>query len=204
MAYRAFLVDLDDTLFDRTAALRALLATHRALSPAEWELVLTLDGRGHRSREGFANDVREQLGIAIDASGFGHSLVDHIEPEPGTAEAIAALAANRRVAVVTNGGTAQRAKLAKLGLDAIVHAVFVSSEIGIAKPSLAIFDRALQWTEHAPEQVLFVGDDPLIDLAPAAALGMATAWRPRSSTMWPAELAPPAHRIRSIAELEAL
>lgn len=202
MRYRSYLLDLDDTLFDRQAALRAWATAQRTLSDAEWQLLVELDGRGHRPREAFARDVQEQLGLAVDAARFGHVLVEHIAVEPGVREAVTALAAERRVAIVTNGGTAQRAKLAKLGLDVVVHAVFVSSEVGSTKPDSAIFERALRWTEQAAEDVLFVGDDPLIDLAPAASLGMATAWRARSTT-WPGELAPPTQRIGALAELLA-
>jgi hypothetical protein len=50
--------------------------------------------------------------------------------------------------------------------------------------------------------VLFAGDDPIVDLAPAAAHGMATAWRVRGA--WPRWLAPAAHQIESVAALEAL
>lgn len=209
MAYRALLIDLDDTLFDRTAALRAWADVRaraelgRPLAAAEWQQLIELDGRGHRSRDDFAADLRAHLGITVDAARFGHLLVEHIAREPGVVETVAALARDRRVAIVTNGGTAQRAKLVALGLDSVVHAVFVSSEVGSAKPALGIFERALRWTEHAPADVLFVGDDPVIDLAPAAALGMATAWRARGRT-WPRELAVPTHRIDSIAELAAL
>lgn len=208
MAYRALLIDLDDTLFDRTAALRAWAdsaaraALGRPLSAAEWQLLVELDGRGHRSREAFAADLRDQLGLAIDAPRFAHALVEHIAREPGVTETVAALAAAKRVGIVTNGGAAQREKLRALGLNGIVHAVFVSAEVGSTKPELGIFERALRWTEHGASEVLFVGDDPNIDLAPAASLGMATAWRVRGS--WPRELAPPTHRIEAIAELAAL
>jgi FMN phosphatase YigB (HAD superfamily) len=202
MRYRAYLLDLDDTLFDRSAALRAWAAAQRVLSPAEWALLVEIDGRGHRPREAFARDAYVQLGLAVDPTRFGHVLVEHVIPEPGVREAVTALAAAARVAIVTNGGSAQRAKLARLGLDGVVHAVFVSSEVGSTKPEIAIFERALAWTEHAAPEVLFVGDDPLIDLAPAASLGLATAWRARSTT-WPYELAPPTHRIGSLAELLA-
>lgn len=208
MAYRALLIDLDDTLFDRTAAFRAWaeIAARaelgRPLSGAEWALLLELDGRGHRPREEFATDAHERLGLTIDAQRFGHNLVEHIAREPGVVETITELARTRRVALVTNGGTAQRAKLEALGLSQIMHAVFVSSEVQITKPALGIFERALRWTELEAHDVLFVGDDPIIDLAPAASLGMATAWRARG--VWPRELAPPTHRIESITELLAL
>jgi putative hydrolase of the HAD superfamily len=209
MGYRAFLLDLDDTLFDRTAALRSWAETaagaqlQRPLSVDEWYRLVELDGRGHRSREEFAADAKAQLGLSIDPVRFGHSIVAHLVPEDGARETITQLATRARVAIVTNGGPAQRAKLTALGLDTIVHAVFVSHEVGCTKPALGIFERALRWTELAPDDVLFVGDDPVIDLAPAASLGMATAWRARATT-WPRELAPPTHRIASITALADL
>jgi putative hydrolase of the HAD superfamily len=209
VGYRALLLDLDNTLFDRTAALRAWAEVAaraqlgRPLSEVEWHMLVEIDGRGHRPREDMASDARKRLGLSIDAQRFGHALVEHVVREDGVVAALAALAATVRIAIVTNGGSAQREKLKAIGLDEIVHAVFVSGEIGTAKPALAIFERALRWTEHAPADVLFVGDDPVIDLAPAASLGMATAWRCRDHA-WPAELAAPTHRIDSIAELASL
>jgi putative hydrolase of the HAD superfamily len=162
--------DLDDTLFDRGAALAKLDARARSLSG-----------------EAFALEVARV-----------------VEPEPGVRHAIAALARERRVAIVTNGGTrAQRAKLARIGLDDVVHAVFVSAEVGAEKPARAIFERALAWAERPARDCLFVGDDPLRDIAPAAALGMATAWRARAAT-WPSELPRARFDIRSISEVAAL
>lgn len=207
MAYRALLLDLDDTLFDRTAALRAWAEVcvqtqlGRPLSVAEWYVLVEIDGRGHRPREEFAADAQARLGIKIDPLRFGHELVRHITIEPGAAETIAALCKKIRVGVVTNGGSAQRVKLEALGI--VPHGVFVSSEVGVTKPALGIFERALRWTESPPADVLFVGDDPVIDLAPAACLGMHTAWRARGHE-WPTELAPPTYCIDSITELAEL
>lgn len=209
VGYRALLLDLDDTLFDRTAAFRAWAEAcaraqlGRPLSEVEWRVLLDIDGRGHRSREEMARDARERLGLSIDAQRFGHALCEHVAREAGVAETVTQLARTHRVAIVTNGGSAQRAKLAALGLADVVETVFVSGEQGCAKPAIAIFERALRWTEHAAGDVVFVGDDPVIDLAPAASLGMATAWRRRDHA-WPIELAAPTHHIDSIAELATL
>ena len=60
--YRVFFFDLDDTLFDRTAALRGWVASHLGSLDAEalaW--VIELDDRGRRPRPHFAAAV---LGIA--------------------------------------------------------------------------------------------------------------------------------------------
>lgn len=165
---RAVLLDLDDTLFDRERALTAWAAT-RGLDPAR---VIALDGEGHRPRA----ELLAELCITTTAEQFPLELAGHVEPEPGDDDAVATLAARGRVAIITNGGPAQRIKLARLGLNRLVHAVFVSSELGIAKPARAFFEHALRWTGCPAADVLVVGDQPAIDLEPAAALGMQTAW----------------------------
>ncbi len=204
---RGLLFDLDDTLFDRAAAFAAwadglaLLQLGRALEPAERMRLSEIDRRGHRSRHAFATDARS-LGLAVDPEAFPFELAEHVEPEPGVYEAVARLVRDRRIAIVTNGGPAQRIKLQRAGLHALVPMVMVSGELDIAKPHPAIYERALRWSELAPAEVLVVGDHPDVDLAPAAALGMATAWRLRPGVVWPAALAAPNHRVESIAELE--
>ena len=206
--FRGLLLDLDDTLFDRGAAFEAWcdriaqVQLGRALEPGERESLHGFDRRGHRSRHEFASDAR-QLGLTVDAARFPFELAEHVVPEAGVLEVISELARSRRVAIVTNGGGAQRIKLAQIGLASIVRMVLVSEEVGFAKPDARIFERALAWSELAPEEILFVGDEPVIDLAPAASLGMATAWRMRGAA-WPAELAPPSYRLSSIAQLREL
>jgi putative hydrolase of the HAD superfamily len=78
--------------------------------------------------------------------------------------------------------------------------VFISGELGHAKPDPEIFRHALRWSGQAAQDCLFVGDDPVNDIAPAASLGFVTAWRERWA--WPAELPPPTYRLPSIAALE--
>jgi FMN phosphatase YigB (HAD superfamily) len=204
---RGLLLDLDDTLYDRSAAFDAWadgLATTqlgRTLDPAEREDLIAFDRGGHRSRARFAEDAR-RLGLSIDPEKFPFELADHVVPEAGVRDTIAELARTLRVAIVTNGGAAQRVKLARVGLDSIVRTVMVSGELGIAKPDLRIFQRALGWSELSAGELLFVGDQPVIDLAPAASLGMATAWRVRGP--WPDELAPPTYKITSIDQLREI
>ena len=200
---RALLLDLDDTLFDRGAAFCGWLAGRLGRAPGAGELEAwsELDQRGRRPRAEFAATAA-RLGLAVDPERFPFELAEHVQPEAGAREAVGRLAARLRVGVVTNGGAAQRDKLARLGLADVVHAVFVSSELGAAKPAPAIFARALAWIGAAPHDVVFAGDDPIVDLAPAAAHGMVTAWRVRGA--WPRGLASPAHRIHSVAALEEL
>ena len=209
--FRGIFFDLDDTLFDRTAALRRWVARHVGpLDPGELAWVIELDDRGRRPRLHFAAGIVERFGLHRTvtelASAFPAELAAQVEPEPGVGEVLARLASRCRVAIVTNGGASQRDKLARAGLTGVVSTVFVSSELGIAKPAPAIFERALAWSELPAGECLFVGDDPERDIAPAAALGMATAWRTRDMSarveVWPPELASPRFTIRTIDELE--
>ncbi len=133
------------------------------------------------------------------ASAFPSELAVHVAPEAGVRATLEKLAADRRVAIVTNGGAAQRDKLQRAGLADVVEQVFISGELGIAKPAPAIFERALAWSAVQPSECLFVGDDPINDIAPAAALGMATAWLPRGP--WVGERQPE-HTLGAITDLE--
>jgi putative hydrolase of the HAD superfamily len=204
--YRGIFFDLDDTLFDRTAAVERWVTAHvGALDGDDLAFVIELDDRGRRPRLHFAAGIVARFGIQRTvtelAAAFPAELAAQVVPEPGVRDVVTRLAEQRRVAIVTNGGAAQRDKLARAGLADVVETVFVSGELGIAKPAPAIFERALAWSELPASQCLFVGDDPETDIAPAAALGMATAWRARAP--WPGQLAMPHITIRSIGELEA-
>lgn len=204
---RALLFDLDDTLFDRGAAFLRWTRDHLGrLDDDDLTWLVELDGRGRRPRHEFAARVVDRFRLAREPAELGAAfpaeLAALVEPEPGVRDAVIALAAGHRVAVVTNGGAAQRDKLRRAGLDDVLPVVFVSGELGVAKPAPAIFERALQWTEVDRHETLFVGDDPSADLAPAAALGMLTAWRVRGA--WPAHLAPPTFELHSLGELVEL
>ncbi|HEY0251216.1 MAG TPA: HAD family hydrolase [Kofleriaceae bacterium] len=198
--------DLDDTLFDRTAALLRWVARHVGeLSRDELDRVIDLDDRGRRNRLLFGAVLIEQYGlersVAELATAFPAELAAQVEPEPGTRAALERLAPHR-ICVVSNGGASQREKLVRAGVADLVEHVIISSELGIAKPALGIFEHALAWAETSAARCLFIGDDPVNDIAPAATLGMATAWRIRGS--YPDGAIEPTYRIRSISELADL
>jgi putative hydrolase of the HAD superfamily len=200
---RAVFLDLDNTLVDRDGAFERWLRQYT--SDAAMIAALTAaDAGGARPRREFASELCARLGFLGDpdalAEGFPVALAAFVEPEPGVREALEHIHARCRIAVVSNGSSVgQRAKLARLGLDGVIDHVFISAELGLAKPDPELFRHVLQWAEADAADCAFVGDDPYLDLAPAAALGMITIWRERAS--WPAELAAPAFVIRTIPEL---
>jgi putative hydrolase of the HAD superfamily len=62
-------------------------------------------------------------------------------------------------------------------------------QVGAAKPDRRCFERLAQQLGTAPAQMLYVGDDPWLDVEAARAAGLKTAWMNRRAHAWPAELA---------------
>jgi putative hydrolase of the HAD superfamily len=209
----AVFFDLDDTLIDRGAALARfcarLCARHPALDGRDVLAELrSLDGGGHVPRDEFAAAAVRQLGLPMAPDVFRDEFLEGMaafaRPWPDSRALLERIGARTKVAVVTNGGgRTQRGKLAAAGLTSLVHEVFVSGELGVAKPAPGIFARALAWAGCAPGAVLFVGDDPLRDIAGAAHAGMVTAWLAHGRP-FPADLPAPDHVLRSLAALAPL
>jgi len=94
--------------------------------------------------------------------------------------ALAALAAHVPLITISNGN----ADLRRIGLDAHFALSLSAREIGVAKPSAAIFRSACAQLRIAPESVLHVGDDPMFDVAGARNAGLHAAWLNRNAADW--------------------
>ena len=82
-------------------------------------------------------------------------------------------AAGYVLGVLTNGQRAQRlAKLARVGLLVTFAVVVASSELPAGKPDPRAFTALCQRLDTAPGSVVFVGDDPLNDVAGARSAGL--------------------------------
>ena len=78
---------------------------------------------------------------------------------------------------MTNGeGDIQRAKVRAAGLDLLVDAVAVSSDVGVHKPAPDVFLAALNALDVAPADAGMVGDHPVNDVLGAVRLGIRAAW----------------------------
>ncbi len=88
-------------------------------------------------------------------------------------------AAGYRLALVSNTpwgspGALWREELGRLGLAPWFDVVVFCTDAGVRKPARPIFELALARLQAAPQDCLFVGDDPRWDLAGPQALGMET------------------------------
>ncbi|GAA4157202.1 hypothetical protein GCM10022286_08520 [Gryllotalpicola daejeonensis] len=111
-------------------------------------------------------------------------------------------AAGIRLGLVTNGPSAvQRAKLERVGLTGAFDELFISAEVGAAKPDTRIFEVALERLDADPERTWHVGDSLEFDVAGAQAAGIGSVWLNRFD--WPRGKHQPAPD-REIATLDEL
>ncbi|MBL8626144.1 MAG: YjjG family noncanonical pyrimidine nucleotidase [Myxococcales bacterium] len=227
MPYATLLLDLDHTLFDSDASealafAQALAAvgideparyfpTYDAINRGLWAAV----ERGELPTAAIKVVRWERLvaTAALDADpqvladAFLIGMGQHGELYPGAREVLAALAARADLALglVTNGlSEVQRARIARLELDAYFDAIVVSSEVGVAKPAPAIFDVAFAQLADPPRaSAVMVGDSLTSDLRGGRAAGIATCWfNPHGKPA--ADRALIDHEIAALAELLAL
>jgi HAD superfamily hydrolase (TIGR01549 family) len=196
MRPRAVLLDLDGTLVDRDAALRSWLRRRAGLT-RELDALLALDRAEGGSLAALAVELlRLRPGLAAEPRALLERIRDElpsfIEPDPEMKRALERLRrANLRLALVTNGGPTQRRKLAAARLpESMFATIVVSGELGHAKPSPVIFQRALATLAVGPEHAVMIGDSPREDIEGAAALQIATCWIAHDRT-WPGDRPPP-------------
>ncbi|MEU6404454.1 HAD family hydrolase [Streptomyces sp. NPDC046985] len=206
MAVSAVLWDVDDTLFDYTAADRAGMREHllaerlldgyasaeealtcwRRITDAQWARFAA----GQASFEGQRLDrVRVFLGrpdlTDAEARAWFDRYLGHYEAAwalfPDVLPVLDALAPRYRRAVLSNSSLhVQERKLRVLGVRDRFEAVLCAAELGVSKPSPGAFHAACDALELAPHEVAYVGDHPEIDGRGAAEAGLLSVWIDRA------------------------
>ena len=219
------LFDADNTLFDfdraEHEALKGVLAAHGyPTDPATLEVYLAVNrdlwarfDRGEVTQaylvvERFAAFVRA-MGGHDDPAQFNRDYLDRLARGafllPWAEALCRALAPRCTLAIVTNGvARAQRGRFERSPLAGLISHLFISEELGAAKPDPAFFDavlRALGGPDR--DRVLMVGDNLATDVRGGLEAGLPTAWyNPRglpNPTPWV-----PAWTVESYPQLEAL
>jgi putative hydrolase of the HAD superfamily len=115
---------------------------------------------------------------------YGHFAETGVwELYPEVREVLEALAARYELAVISNFDSRLRMIFEHLTISKYFRHVFLSSELGADKPDPLIYQRALEISGFAPNDVLHAGDDPERDWAAARAAGLKVFQleRPRNS-----------------------
>ena len=98
--------------------------------------------------------------------------------------ALERLQARYTLATLSNGN----ADLARIGLADLFALSLNAGQIGAAKPHPGCFERLSRELGLDPQVILYVGDDPLLDVEAARSSGLRTAWINRNGVRWPPHL----------------
>ena len=221
---RTITLDLDDTLWDITpvimraeARLRDWLAERypRIVDMHQPEDVLELRARVVAEFQERSHDltfirrmVLARMGAAAGYTGdFVDQAFDIFDTERNTLElfpevrpALESLASRYKLVAVTNGN----ARLERIGIDHLFHAVVSARTAGAAKPARPIFDAAVSAGGAAAHETLHVGDHPEFDVDGARAAGLVAVWLNRNGHEWPDNLEPPDRTISDLSELDEM
>ncbi|HEU4792355.1 MAG TPA: HAD family hydrolase [Nitrolancea sp.] len=209
---RLVLFDLDDTLCDHSTSLRVRL--HMAFGPAFdgisgvdlHEVVEASAARSIAGTEHFAA-VLGEFGVT-DPERISGAIQRYIGDRyrglklyDESLEVIQAIRRRKQLGLITNGPSKiQRDKLMWLDIAHLFPLALVSEEEGIAKPDPEIFHRALRLAGSQPDEAIYIGNAPEIDVAGAQAAGLHSVWINRGNQLWPGGKRPD----HEIADLRAL
>jgi putative hydrolase of the HAD superfamily len=174
------LVDLDDTLIDRSAAF-ARWAWSFASTPDDAEWLIEADRGGYEDRDNLAAMIKERFGLT-DATLTGDALRDGMVDSIVLDDAVpAALDDARRVGwtpfVITNGIVPQQErKLRRTGLDNHVAGWVISEGVGLSKPDPEIFRLAGRRAGQSLDGAWMVGDSGAHDILGAVNAGIESVW----------------------------
>lgn len=159
------LVDMDDTLVDRSATMHRWAERH-----------LRWPGHGLWSWLGDRFQVHRL--VSRLAALYESSEPRSYQLEEGVADALVrAREEGWRIAVITNGNRrTQPAKLTSAGILPLVDAVVISSHEGFAKPDPRVFRLAAERAGCSLEAAWAVGDDLRQEIAGATKLGLRSVW----------------------------
>lgn len=128
--------------------------------------------------------------------------LSHLELFSMVIELLGALQENGlQVGIITNGPAEhQRNKIKALGLTNYIPVdyIFISGELGIAKPDPKIFQLAAEKTGHSPSELLYVGDSWDNDVVGANRAGWHAVWFNHRKRQ------PGTDRIQLVAEIDCL
>jgi 2-haloalkanoic acid dehalogenase type II len=147
--------------------------------------------REHAREFGYAEAMAEE---AFDAFIQARNEVDlYADVVP----ALEQLRKRFRLFTASNGN----ADLARIGIAHFFERTIAARQVGALKPDPAIFRKVIEGTDLQAHEVVYVGDDPELDVEGARGAGMEAIWIDREGSKWPPQIAPATHTVRSLTEL---
>ncbi len=213
---RAVLFDLDDILNDRPLSWLAYvrdLANPESglLAPCDEKqilrAILTADQGGYRPKRELFDELYNSLPWETSVTPkqleqhwrnhFCRSIVirEHVIDTLCTLRKL-----NLQLGIVSNGQSDfQNAKIDAMAVRHFFDIIVISESLGFKKPDRRIFEFALNALKIAPEETLFVGDNPMLDIQGASQLGLRTAWL-NTGDVYPVNIPRPDYEFRNFSE----
>jgi len=148
--------------------------------------------------------------VAAGVVAYHETKFRQLHPFPDAEEALRRLSENTSLilGILTEGLEIKQAeKLIRLGVVKYLdpRALFISDQVGISKPNPKLYRYALDRLGLSADQVMYVGDNPDRDMAPAREVGIITVRYRGEGKYADAECAPPPdHEINDFHELLAV
>ena len=218
-----FLLDADETILDFVRSSReSLFYAMRALGLPCGENTFALykavnDGVWREYEQGKITKKQlmkvrfvrflERLGLQADAEKLNAVYFEKLSHTgyllEGAADFLRELKKRGKIYLITNGTpAAQYGRLESLGLRNFFDGIFVSDEIGFAKPDRRFFAYVLEHANVAADDCIVIGDSLSSDIAGAANAGILSVWYNPSGK--PAGGAKPDHTAESYAQILAV
>jgi HAD superfamily hydrolase (TIGR01509 family) len=122
---------------------------------------------------------------------------NHVTLYPGADAALRALARTYALCTLTNGN----ADVGQLPIGNLFQLKLSAEDVGAPKPNPALFLAALEQFQCQPDEMIYVGDDPVLDVDAASKLGIYTIWKATDETFAAAEAT---NASETIVDLTAL
>lgn len=158
----------------------------------------------------YYEDINPAIVIASGVVAYHNTKFNGIKSFPDVIPALKYLRKTDLVRGIISSGLEikQAEKLLRLGIYNLLTptAIFFSDQIGISKPNPKLYLRACQELDILPEEAMYVGDNPALDIDPAHKIGMVTVLvkRPYNKHITEKGRAKPDHIITSFSQLIAI
>lgn len=195
--YKAIFLDIDDTVFNfKKCSESALKKTFSTLNleynKDVFELFSAIDERlWKQQKEELLSvadvlDIRfaelsETLGLDYDSNlakeHFGNLLGEQYIMEPGIEEVLKNISADYKIYAASNGMlTMQKNRLQLSGLKRYFTDLYVSDDIGSAKPNIRFYTESMKRAGLESADILMIGDSLISDIAGANNADIDSVW----------------------------
>jgi putative hydrolase of the HAD superfamily len=160
-------------------AARELLAREEPHNAHDFTYLRVAALARHAKECGYEEEIAQRAFEVFFAARNELHLFEDVRP------ALERLQSKYRLASLSNGN----ADLTRIGLADFFLVSLNARQIGVGKPHPRSFERLASELGLKPHDIVYVGDDPVLDVEAARASGFSTAWVNRFDQQWPDTLA---------------